>query len=367
MENILVVGGLGFSAFNPSFNADHGIYGVAVSRDEEIMRCAQWRDLYNKAVEIAKQNHCSLVVLSHNPISDWMDQSEKCSNCFVFSGHTHRNIAFGGENNAFVFADNQVGYSGTKFCFKKAVLHLPRNPFASDPDGYREISCEEYKEYYRYVRETLPGTGIIERQINSYEAKLYVLKQEGYVGFFLSAPRGVYICNGGQIRKIGSPESLDRYMENFMVVINKYITALSPLRRAQEQLAAYIKSFGGKGTIHGTIVDIDFENHVMVNTSDGTLTFYNSPVFGWVKPYPDIGTLLHAHCPKLEAAYLKTGDSQLVPIAEELSAPASSYEHVDIKHSQYALSRKINALQRLFDKHILRDWNPELETRQLQE
>ena len=367
LENILGVGGLGFAAMNPSFNANQGIYGVAVSRDEEIRRCEEWRRLFEKATETAKQNHCSLVVLSHNPISDWLAQPEKCANCFVFSGHTHRNIAYGGENNTFVFADNQVGYSGKRFRFKRAVLHLPRNPFASDPDGFREITCEEYKEYYSYVREPLPGTGIIERQIKLYEAKLYVIKQDGYVGFFLTAPRGVYICNGGQIRKIGSPESLERYMENFMAVINNYITALSPLRRVQEQLAAYIKSFGGKGRIHGTIVDIDFENHVMVNTSDGTLTFYNSPMFGLVKTYPDIGTLLHAHCPELEAAYLAIGSSQLVPITEELSAPSSSYEHVDIKNSQYALSRRINALQRLFDKHILRDWNPELEMHQLQE
>ena len=366
-ENILVVGGLGFAAMNSSFNANQGIYGIAVSRDEEFKRCAQWRKLYGKAVDMAKQNHCSLVVLCHNPISDWMFQSEECSNCFVFSGHTHRNIAYGGENNTFVFADNQVGYCGKKFSFKKAILHLPRNPFASDPDGIREISCEEYKEYYRYVRDTLPGTGIIERQIESYEAKLYVLKQEGYVGFFLAAPRGVYICNGGQIRKIGSPESLDRYMENFMVVINKYITALSPLRRAQEQLAAYVKSIGGTGRIHGTIVDIDFENHIMVNTSDGTLVFYYSPMFGLVKTYPDIRTLLQAHCPELEAAYLKVGNSQLAPIAKELSVPSPPYERVDIQNSQYALSRRINALQRLFDKHILRDWNPELETHQRQE
>lgn len=213
----------------------------------------------------------------------------------------------------------------------------------------------------------MPGTRTIENQIKNYEAKLYVLKQDGYVGFFLASPRGVYICNGGQIRKIGPLESLDHYMDNFMVVIQKYITALSPLRRVQEQIASYIKSFGGKGRIHGTIVDIDYENHVMVNTSDGTLTFYNSPIFGLVKIYHDIGTLLHEHCPELEAAYLKIGNSQLVPIAEELAEQASSYERVDIKNSQYAVSRRVNALQRLFDKRILRDWNPELETRQLRE
>lgn len=365
LENILIVGGLGFAALNSTFNADQGIYGASIDRSEEVRQCEEWQEVLKKAIEIAKKHHCALVILSHTPISDWMEKPENLSNCFVFSGHTHRNIAYGGENNTFVFADNQVGYSSEKLCFKKAILHAPRNPFAADPDGFREISCEEYKEYYRYVEEATPGTGTIERYIKLYESKLYVIKKDGYVGFFLVSQRGVYICNGGQIRKIGLSESLERYFENFTVVINRYIVALTPLRQIQEKLAAYIKSIGGSGRIHGTIVDIDFENHVMVNTSDGTLTYYNSPMFGLVKTYSDIGALLHAHCPALEAAYF-TNSSQLVPIiSETLAVKSSSYEHIDIKNSQYSLSHKINALQRLFDRHILRAWNSELEIRQL--
>ncbi len=367
MENMLIVGGLGFASMNFSFNAEQGIYGKAVNREEELKRCEEWRMKFSKALKIAEQNHCSLVVLSHNPISDWLPQQEECSNCFIFSGHTHRNIVHFGENNTFIFSDNQVGYSGKKFSFKKAKLHIPRNPFASDADGFREITCDEYKEYYSYVCEALPGTGVIERHIKLYEAKLFVLKQDGYVGFFLVAPQGIYICNGGQIRKIGSYEPLDRYMTNFIPMVNNYIRTLSPLRRAQEQLSTYIKSFGGCGTIHGTIVDIDFENHIMVNVYDGTLTFYNSPMFGIVKTYSDIGALLHAHCPELEADYQKISNAKLIPVSKSLSESSSSYEVVDIKKSPYVLSRRINALQRLFDKRILRDWNPNLEFEQIQD
>lgn len=360
-DNILIVGGLGFAALNASFNADQGIYGKAINREEELKLYDEWRLLFRKAVKKAKRYGCSLVVLSHNPVSDWMYASETVSNCFFFSGHTHRNIAYSGENNTVVFSDNQVGYHGKHFEFKKSILYMPRNPFASDPDGFRKITCNEYKDYYHYVCEPMPGTGNIEHQIKNYKAKLYVLKQDGYVGFFLVAPRGVYICNGGQIRKIGPYEPLDRYMANFMTMVNKYLRALSPLRQVQEKLSSYIKSFGGDGRIHGTIVDIDFTNHVMVNVKDGTLTFYNSPMFGIVKTYSDIGTLLHAHCPELEAEYLKIGNAQLMPISTSLSRSSSSYEVVDIKNSPYALSRRINALQRLFEKRILRDWNSNLE------
>lgn len=33
---------------------------------------------------------------------------------------------------------------------------------------------------------------------------------------------------------------------------------------------------------------------------------------------------------------------------------------IDIKNSIYAISNRMNQLQRLFDKKILRDWNEEL-------
>lgn len=359
--NLLVVGGIGFAEMNSSFNANAGIYGDAVNREEELVRCAAWRELYHKALAAAKTCYSSLVVFTHMPVSDWAAPVENTSNCVFFSGHTHRNIAYGAENNNYYLADNQVGYDGENYRFKKAILHLPRDPFAADPDGFREISCDEYREYYRFVQEPIPGTGIIERHTKNCGSRLFVMKQSGYVGFFMVGPKAVYICNGGQIRKIGISEPLDRYYLNFKSMIDKYITALTPLRRAQKKVSAYIKSFGGEGTIHGTIVDIDYWNHIMFNTVDGTMTAYNSPMLGSVKAYPDIGALIHAHCPELEDRYLALGNGKMLTIAKEFSNHNGSYEKIDIKNSPYALSRRVNALQRLFDKRILRDWNPALE------
>lgn len=197
--------------------------------------------------------------------------------------------------------------------------------------------------------------------MEKYDAKLYVMKKENYIGFFLTSPKGVYICNGGLLRKVGHSEPLDRYFSNFKIVIHKYITALTPLRRAQERISQYIKSFGGNGKIHGTIVDIDFENHIMVNTSDGTIVPYNSPMFGILKTYPDIGTLIHEQCPLLEDKYNAIGRERLIPVSTDFHSAEGNYVSIDIKNSPYAISRRVNALQRLFDKRILRDWNPELE------
>ena len=361
IDNILVVGGMGFAGLNTTFNAKQGIYRKAVSRSEERKRSKEWKKLFLEAYSVAQRTHSCLLVLTHMPISDWGGDLESISNCIFINGHTHRNIAYGDENNNFVYADNQIGYHKNSFSFKRVTLHVPRNPFAIDSDGYREITCDEYIEYYRYIQERIPGTGTIERQISNSNAKLFVMKQDGYVAFFLVSSKGVYICNGGSIKKIGPYESLGRYYMNFKLMINKYITALTPIRHAQEKLSSYIKSFGGSGRIHGTIVDIDFYNHIMLNTVDGSVTIYNSPIFGLVKPYPDIESLLHVHCPELEEKYKKIGSAQMGLVVSEFKNVKGDYEQVDIKNSPYAVSRKVNALQRLLTKRVLRDWNPAME------
>jgi hypothetical protein len=51
--NLLVVGGIGFAEMNSSFNANAGIYGDAVNREEELVRCAAWRELYHNALAAA--------------------------------------------------------------------------------------------------------------------------------------------------------------------------------------------------------------------------------------------------------------------------------------------------------------------------
>ena len=43
MANLLIVGGLGFTSMNSSYNAKHGIYGKAINLEEELKQCEQWR------------------------------------------------------------------------------------------------------------------------------------------------------------------------------------------------------------------------------------------------------------------------------------------------------------------------------------
>ena len=359
LSNAVIVGGTGYAASNPEFNAAQGIYGAAINEQQEKRLAEEWRETYRRASRKAKEQHTSLIVLTHMPYSDWAVDDLPIENHVFFYGHNHRNEIFHDDNNSFIFADNQVGYFGNSFSFKKALLHKPANPFAGDQDGFRQINVTEYKEFYSYVCDNIPGTGIIEKQIAS-DGEFYVIKHDDYYGFFTETKKGIFICNGGQVRYIDSfPIKYHDYL--FSDMVHAYLRLLSPLRTAQESVSAFVKSFGGTGKIHGTIVDIDFYNHVMFNTDDGTITYYYAPFFGAVKPYSDILSLLTEQRPDFADRYLKSGCADNLPDILRTDSRVDSFlQFVDIKNSQYAVSRRVNALQRLFDKHILRDWNDDL-------
>lgn len=361
--NTMIVGGIGFASYNDEFNANNGIYRETVSRKEEIEESRKWNETYHKAMETAKENKSALIVLSHNPISDW-SREQPYSSCVYFNGHTHRNYLHHDDADTHVFANNQIGYKNVPVSFKQAWIYQRKNPFVGLTDGYHEINSYDYLRFYGYMGEYMAGNGIVERQIKTNNAVFYLVKHEGYYGFFLISSKGAYICAGGRIKKISNNGDIEQYDRDFSAMISTYMKLLSPYRNAQEQIAEAVKSFGGDGTIHGCIIDVDFYNHVMLNPSDGTITYYTSPAFGLVQPYGSMVQLLHENNRQLEREYKKqlellgdSGDSILTKSQFDL---VGEMIQIDIKNSVYAVSNRMNQLQRLFDKKILRDWNKEL-------
>ena len=212
--------------------------------------------------------------------------------------------------------------------------------------------------------ETIQGNGIVEKYIQKFDAKFYMIKHNGYYGFFLISPKGTYICAGGRLKKIDKSFDLKRLNDEFLNMVGKYLYILFPYRSAQEKLFNAVKDFGGKGTIHGCIIDIDFCNHIMLNPIDGSISYYYSPEFGIIELYDDILTLLEKHNPELAVQYeeaLQHANGQLMP--QLTYTGSNAIQKIDIKNSVYTISNRINQLQRLFDKKILRDWNNDLLSR----
>ena len=66
-----------------------------------------------------------------------------------------------------------------------------------------------------------------------------------------------------------------------------------------------LEKIGGRGWIHGCIIDIDYYNHVYVNPVDMTVRSYWASDIINKLVYPTVPALLKAECPELYANYLK--------------------------------------------------------------
>ena len=202
---------------------------------------------------------------------------------------------------------------------------------------------------------------MVERQLKNNNGHFYMIKHKGYYGFFTESDNGTYICAGGTVKKIAKHHILEIIDKNFELMIQKYLSVLSPYRNAQEKISEAVKAFGGEGKIHGYIIDIDFFNHIMLNSNDGSITYYYSPMFGLVEKHKNLISLLDTHNILLAEQYRKLIGTKECEIVELTQVDISGeLVKIDIKNSLYADSGRFNQLQRLFDKKILRDWNEEL-------
>lgn len=369
-NEIVIIGGIGFAGYNEWHNADCGLYQNIINREQEIQLTKEWERYYQRIVKKIQDEKALLVVLTHTPPYSWSKKKQLDSNCVYFYGHDHRNtLSFIEETNSFVFADNQIGYTASNIVFKKANIYSKPNPLAYYNEGLHSISPEDYSLFNRFSCIAISGTKLIENYVKN-GAKLYMIKENGYYGFFIVCEKkikglstGTFICVGGRLKKLSCTAGIDRYKTMFSNLVNTYLAILSPYRLAQESIAKAVKSFGGEGRIHGYIVDIDFYNHIMLNPEDGKITYYYSPFMGVVDIYNSLRELLSAHNPDCLERYLE--QIKLTGNMENNLMPTQGTSHsgliqIDIKNSPYADSRKMNQLQRLFDAKVLRYWDDSL-------
>lgn len=360
--DLLITGFCGFS--DPRCAPDViGNYEIKL-RD----KLALW---YEKWVEYAKSKGCTLVFCTHFPLLHGTVDSVCENNVYHFCGHTHKNEFEVLSETGAIIADNQVGYgwnSHKKFVFEHLGLYPRYNPFNLYEDGCHEINAENYQNFYWYCRERIK-TGSIEKYLDGIggfgkplgdTGKLYMIKRRGYYGFFIAFDKieRVYICNGGMVNRVPDAKSIDEILFQFDAMVDACLLVFSGFRKYQEQIASYIRSFGGNGEIHGLIVDIDFFNHVGVDPVSGDVTFYYSPNFGIIQSYSDMGTLLENHAPALYPAYKQLSSISPVPYYSQDATVEGELVSVERGgKSFYGASRHMSSFQRLFSCNILRVWD----------
>lgn len=351
---IAMLTGIGFSGRNPTFNADNGIYRDTVSREMEITETIKFDTLYKHFIAATRLvSGRVLVVATHMPLDCWSEIPIYVNDIIYISGHTHRNY-FHDDGVQRVYADNQNGYRGRHPTFKCIYIDDVYDPFITFAEGIYDITKKDYIRFYQARKMNM--------QLNRDYENIYMLKRNGYYCFLARLKSGkLSILNGGRGSSVSVPDvefyyqQMDKQIEGLLAPLKQY-TAL------QKQVSDAVKSFGGSGSIHGCIVDIDYYNHIYVNPYDLTIKGYYAlnMIVKWV--YNSIPVLLKSHSPELYKNFERLPQSDLkraiFPLeTKELLTEQEGelYLETDI----YRASREISKIQRLHN-NVLTVWSDSL-------
>lgn len=343
-SKLTIFGGIGFSGYNPDFNASKLIYFDAVPTLEEDKKLTnKFNSLYTKLKDCLSNR--KIIILTHHPKQDWSTDNYN-SNWIYINGHTHKNV-YEKNSDKQLYADNQVGYFNEDVRLKRIDYSLKCNIFNDYEDGIHLISLEQYLLFYRKMGYSISC---------KLQGEFYLLKKNDILMFVYKNDKGnLYIMNGGRQNRLNYKD-IEYYfnnMDNYSIIIKE---GTKSYYAYINQLSDYIKSIGGSGNVHGTIVDIDFYNHVYVNIYDGKITPYWAASMDYKIVYPSFQELLSNHCPKI-LENMNSNKNELVVMKNELiSSGGEFYEDTKI----YRESRMMKKIQYLIDDNIIRVWNDNL-------
>lgn len=343
-SQLTIFGGIGFSGYNPDFNATKHIYCAAVPTLEEDKKLTnKFNVLYTKLK--ACLSNRKMIILTHHPKQDWSTDNYN-PNWIYINGHTHKNI-YEKNSDKQLYADNQIGYFNEDIRLKRIEYSLKCNIFNDYEDGIHMISLEQYLLFYRKMGYLISC---------KLQGEFYLLKKNEIFMFVYKNDKGnLYIMNGGRQNKLDY-KNIEYYysnMDNYSIIIKE---GTKSYYEYVNQLSDYIKSIGGSGNIHGTIVDIDFYNHVYVNIYDGKITPYWAASMNYKIVYSSFQELLSNHCPKMLES-MNSNKNELAVMKNEL-IPSGGEIYEDTKI--YRESRIMKKIQYLIDDNIIRIWSDNL-------
>ena len=381
----LLFGGTGFAKYNPKYNAETLYCCINFTREDEIKEGTLFETAYEEAKAKARENNAIFICLTHySPLDSCLKQAD--NGVVYFYGHNHRNYLETNEDRI-IYGDNQIGYKKKNILFKTAVIGRFYNPYYHLPDGYYESNASSFKMFNWFVGEVV-GSGNVERYVGK-GYKFYVVKNQGYYGFFLENKNQgkIFILSGGTVKRIHEYSTIEEIYELFPIIVNKTIETFKPLFVFEKQISEKISNMGFDGCLHGSIIDLDYYHHIMFNPIDGTITVYFSPYFGCVKRISSckdlidslkthsLGRILTIRSDNVvelpakkkltqeEKDFFNTNIFNQNVIAQNHDTNLDEYddyddEYIDVgKTGMYSISRKLKSYQRIFDKCILREFN----------
>lgn len=343
---LAVLGGIGFSGFSKVLNADSGIYMNAIlTREEDMEQTARFKKLYDKVHGCLSD--FPVLVFTHMPVENWSEKAEYEPNWIYVNGHTHCNTAVS-DGSKRVYSDNQIGYHRKSLDFHRFRVSDRYDIFRYLPDGIYEIDRNQYREFNQGLGVPLQYNG---------SGKLYALKRSGIYCFVSEENGRTYLMDGG--KQIAAGLSIDYLYANLEQYYLMMTEASEPFRQKLKEISGFVKSFGGDGTVHGSIVDIDFFNHIFLNPIDGKVTPYHATDIQNKYVYGSLGSLIEDKLPDMYPGYLETASKGgTLPELSTGAGQVSEGEPVLIwDTSIYALSKKAKGFQYMADFKIVRQWD----------
>lgn len=347
---VVILGGLGFSGLEANFNAKQGLYRNTIgSLEEDIKQTKRFELIYNNVGKAIGDSQ--VIVLTHTPKENWSSEAYN-SNWIYVNGHTHRNEYHYNESRT-VYADNQIGYYTMKVGLKQFKISKYYDIYKYYPDGIYNIPVDNYWEFNR-------GLGL-KITMNRSDGEIHMLKKQNIYCFLYKKEDsgGLYLLNGGALRKL-SNKNIDYYFER----IPDYSEATKRIFKSYHQLlkstSDYVKRFGGEGTIHGCIVNIDYFNHIYVSPKDGTMTPYYALSIKNKYTYPNLKELILENRFDLYDSYmreLKSGSGNFLEMEGELNLDQLKIPHFNSDTSMYRVSNMFRTIQYLTDNNVIRYWN----------
>lgn len=355
-----IFGGIGYAGINEEFNADFGIYRTQyITREQEKERSNRVEALHKRLTEIAGDK--KIFFITHMPKDDWSNSSYN-KNWYYISGHTHKNNYIENEKLK-VYADNQVGYLSDSYDFKYLMASKDFDIFQDYNDGVYEITREQYKLFYYGV-----GTRI---DFNRDFENLFMLKRNGIYCFLIKIgnSKDLKLLNGGSVKNVGKHD-INYFYENLVNYSNSVKLFLESYEDYQKQISNEIKKIGGSGYIHGSIIDIDFYNHLYINPLDATITPYFAYSMNDKYVYTNLISLLKAHNKALYGNYIKLlehGNNNKNLIIFNNNLQESNKKTFVPETDMYRISRILKGFQYTTKNNIVRLWNDTIATNSTKE
>lgn len=258
------------------------------------------------------------------------------------------------------------------------------NPFLKYSDGIHTIAKYEYQ---RYCTSTIQTESDVKC---NFPGTLYLIKRKGYYAFFVKSHSGLSLLNKGQRQAV--EHDLQYYYDNIIDYTETTKKAFGGYQSALNEISREVKAFGGSGKNHGSIVNIDFFNHIYLDPLTHEIKVYYAEDILNRRVFPSVQKLLMTpstddfvydhekqrfiHHNEMLLNYEKNkaqGDLKLLDITSTLNLPNQgkeiyslivkdddkndSYYEIGYNEDMYGKSRIMLKIQSLLKYNTVFYWN----------